>query len=68
MEENKVLEQMKRIEEKQDTLMDSVAVILSYLMMKSAQEKPNSNLEKEELTNRILCFGMFRDELMGRDV
>lgn len=63
MEENKVLEQLKRIEKKQDTLMDSVAVILNYLMMKSAQEKPNSNLEKEELTNRILCFGMCRDEL-----
>lgn len=48
--------------------MDSVAVILNYLMMKSTQEKPNSNLEKEELTNRMLCFRMFRDELMARDV
>lgn len=43
--------------------MESVAVILNYLMMKSTQEKPNSNYEKEELTNSILCFGMLRDEL-----
>lgn len=64
MEENKVLEQLKKIEKKQDALMDSVAVILNYLMMKSAQEKPNSDYGKEELTSRILCFVMCRDELV----
>lgn len=63
MEENKVLKQLERIEKKQDTLMDSVAIILNYLMMKSIQEKPSSSYEKEELANRILCFGLCRDEL-----
>lgn len=64
MEENKVLEQLKRIEKKQDSLMESVSVILNYLMGESIKEAKNSNEEKEELMNRILCFGMCRDELI----
>lgn len=62
MEENKVLKQLERIEKKQNSLMESVAVILNYLMGVSIKEGQNSD-EKEELTNRILCFGLCRDEL-----
>ena len=63
MEENKVLEQLERIEKKQDSLMGSVAVILNYLMGVSIKEGQNSDEEKEELINSILCFGLCRDEL-----
>lgn len=63
MEENKVLEQLERIEKKQDSLMESVAVILNYLIGVSIKERQNSDEEKEELIDRILCFGLCRDEL-----
>lgn len=63
MEESKVIETLNRIEKKQDSLMESVAVILNYLMGVSIKEGQNSDEEKEELTNRILCFGLCRDEL-----
>ena len=47
MEESKVLEKLERIEKKQDSLMESVAVILNYLMGVSIKEGQNSDDEKK---------------------
>lgn len=63
MEENKVLKQLERIEKKQNSLMESVAVILNYLIDVSIKEGQNSDEGKEGLINRILCLGLCRDEL-----
>lgn len=64
MEENKVIETLERIEKKQDTLLESMSVVLNYLLAVSVREKPEDAEQKEEITHRMHAFLIFRDECM----
>lgn len=39
MEENKVIETLERMEKKQDTLLESMSVILNYLLSETIQKR-----------------------------
>lgn len=64
MEENKVIETLERIEKKQDTLLESMAIVLNYLLAVSIREKPEEAEYKEEIAKRMKTLLIFRDECM----
>lgn len=64
MEENKVIETLERIEKKQDTLLESMAVILNYLLEDSVKQNPEDEKQKEELSHMMQVLLIFRDECM----
>lgn len=64
MEENKITETLERIEKKQDTLLESMAVVLNYLLAVSVREKPEDAKQEEEITHRMQTLLIFRDECM----
>ena len=64
MEENKVIETLERIEKKQDTLLESMSVVLNYLLVVSVREKSEDAKQEEEITHRMQTLLIFRDECM----
>ena len=62
MEENKVIETLERIEKKQDTLLESMATVLNYLLAVSMREKPEDAKQEEEIAHRMQTLLIFRDE------
>lgn len=49
MEENKVIKTLERMEKKQDTLLESMSVILNYLLSETIQKEPKDENEEKEM-------------------
>lgn len=64
MEENKVIETLERMEKKQDTLLESMSVILNYLLSETVQKEPKDEDEKEEMQRKMQVLLIYRDECM----
>lgn len=64
MEENKVIETLERMEKKQNTLLESMSVILNYLLSETVQKEPKDADEKEEMQRKMQVLLIYRDECM----
>lgn len=64
MEENKLTEVLERMEKKQDTLLESMSVILNYLLSETIQKEPKDENEKEQMQRKMQVLLIFRDECM----
>ena len=64
MEENKVIKTLERMEKKQDTLLESMSVILNYLLSETIQKEPKDENEKEQMQCKMQVLLIFRDECM----
>ena len=64
MEENKVIETLERMEKKQDTLLESMSVVLNYLLSETVQKEPKDENEKEQMQRKMQVLLIFRDEWM----
>ena len=64
MEEKKLTEVIETMEKKQNTLLESMAVVLNYLLAVSVREKPEDAKQEEEITHRMQTLLIFRDECM----
>lgn len=52
MEENKVIETLERMEKKQNTLLESMSVILNYLLSETIKKEPKDETEKRTDTTQ----------------
>lgn len=64
MEEKKLTEVLERMEKKQDTLLESMSVILNYLLSETIQKEPKDENEKEQMQRKMQVLLIFRDECM----
>lgn len=64
MEEKKLVETLERMEKKQDTLLESMSVILNYLLSETIQKEPKDKNEEEEMKRKMQVLLIFRDECM----
>lgn len=64
MEEKKLTEVLERMEKKQDTLLESMSVILNYLLSETVQKEPKDENEKEEMQCKMQVLLIYRDECM----
>lgn len=64
MEEKKLTEVLERMEKKQDTLLESMSVVLNYLLSETVQKEPKDENEKEEMQRKIQVLLIFGDECM----
>lgn len=64
MEENKVIETLERMEKKQDTLLESMSVILNYLLSETVHKEPKDENEEKEMQRKIRVLLIYRDECM----
>lgn len=64
MEEKKLAEVLERMEKKQDTLLESMSVILNYLLTETVQKEPKDEKEKEQILRSMQVLLIFRDECM----
>lgn len=62
MEEKKLVETLERMEKKQDTLLESMSVILNYLLSETVQKEPKDENEKEQMQRKMQVLLFFRDE------
>lgn len=63
MEEKKLVETLERMEKKQDTLLESMSVILNYLLSETIQKEPKDKNE-EEMQRKMQVLLIYRDECM----
>lgn len=61
MEEKKLTEVLERMEKKQDTLLESMSVILNYLLSETVQKEPKDENEKEEMQCKMQVLLIYRD-------
>lgn len=64
MEEKKLTEVLERMEKKQDTLLESMSVVLNYLLSETVKEEPKDEKEKEQMQRKMQVLLIFRDECM----
>lgn len=64
MEENKVIKTLERMEKKQDTLLESMSVILNYLLSETIQKEPKDENEEKEMQRMMQVLLIYRDECM----
>lgn len=64
MEEKKLTEVLERMEKKQDTLLESMSVVLNYLLSETIQKEPKDENEKEEMQRKMQVLLIYRDECM----
>lgn len=64
MEEKKLTEVLERMEKKQDTLLESMSVVLNYLLSETVQKEPKDENEKEQMQRKMQVLLIFRDECM----
>lgn len=60
----KLAEVLERMEKKQDTLLESMSVILNYLLVEIVQKEPKDEKEKEQILFSIQVLLIFRDKCM----
>lgn len=64
MEEKKLTEVIETMEKKQDTLLESMSVILNYLLSETVQKEPKDEKENEEMQRKMQVLLIYRDECM----
>ena len=64
MEEKKLTEVLERMEKKQDTLLESMSVILNYLLSETIQKEPKDENEEKEMQRKMQVLLIYRDECM----
>lgn len=64
MEEKKLTEVLERMEKKQDTLLESMSVILNYLLSETVQKEPKDENEEKEMQRKMQVLLIYRDECM----
>lgn len=64
MEEKKLTEVLERMEKKQDTLLESMSVVLNYLLSETVQKEPKDENEKEQMQRKMQVLLIYRDECM----
>lgn len=64
MEEKKLTEVLERMEKKQDTLLESMSVVLNYLLSEIIQKEPKDENEKEGILRSMQLLLIYRDECM----
>lgn len=52
------------MEKKQDTLLESMSVVLNYLLSDAVQKEPKDEKEKEQILRSMQVLLIFRDECM----
>lgn len=64
MEERQLTEVIETMEKKQDTLLESMSVILNYLLSETVQKEPKDENEKKEMQRKMQVLLIYRDECM----
>lgn len=64
MAERQLTEVMETMEKKQNTLLESMSVILNYLLSETIQKEPKDENEKEEILRSMQLLLIYRDECM----
>lgn len=67
MEERQLTEVIERMEKKQDTLLESMSVVLNYLLsetIKKEPKEPKDENEEKEMQHKMQVLLIFRDECM----
>lgn len=64
MEERQLTEVIERMEKKQDTLLESMSVVLNYLLSETIKKEPKDENEEKEMLHRMQVLLIFRDECM----
>ena len=64
MEERQLTEVIETMEKKQDTLLESMSVVLNYLLSETVQKEPKDENEKEKMQRKIQELLIFSDECM----
>lgn len=64
MEERQLTEVIETMEKKQDTLLESMSVVLNYLLSETVKEEPKDEKEKEQMQRKMQVLLIFRDECM----
>lgn len=64
MAERQLTEVMETMEKKQDTLLESMSVVLNYLLSETVQKEPKDEKEKEQILRSMQVLLIFRDECM----
>lgn len=59
-----MIETLERMEKKQDTLLESMSVVLNYLLSETVQKEPKDENEKEQMQRKMQVLLIFRDECM----
>ena len=64
MEERQLTEVIERMEKKQDTLLESMSVVLNYLLSETIKKEPKDENEEKEMQLKMQVLLIFRDECM----
>lgn len=64
MEERQLTEVIERMEKKQDTLLESMSVVLNYLLSETIKKEPKDENEEKEMQHKMQVLLIFRDECM----
>lgn len=64
MEEKKVIETLEIMEKKQDTLLESMSVILNYLLSETVHKEPKDENEEKERQIKMQVLLIYRDKCM----
>lgn len=64
MEENKVIETLERIEKKQDTLLESMSVVLNCFLSEAVECEAKDEEEDKSLHLKAQTLLMYRDKCM----
>lgn len=56
MEEKKLTEVLERMEKKQDTLLESMSVILNYLLSETIRKSQRMKMKKNRCNVRCKCY------------
>lgn len=64
MEERQLTEVIETMEKKQNTLLESMSVILNYLLSETIQKEPKDKNEEEEMQRKMQVLLIYRDECM----
>lgn len=64
MEERQLTEVIERMEKKQDTLLESMSVVLNYLLSETIKKETKDENEEKEMQHKMQVLLIFRDECM----
>lgn len=64
MEERQLTEVIETMEKKQDILLESMSVVLNYLLSETIQKEPKDENEKEEMQRKMQVLLNYMDECM----
>lgn len=60
MEERQLTEVIERMEKKQDTLLESMSVVLNYLLSETVKKEPKDENEEKEMQRKMQVLLIYR--------